>query len=72
MWAVQKASPAQMKARITKSHHLRVRSLGLLYCNETHSLTTPFVVYSDPDPEKVVTDVVGWGVAPAISHPPAG
>lgn len=36
---------------------LVVGSLGLLYCNETHSFTTPFLVYSPPDPERRVTDV---------------
>lgn len=57
MWAVAETSATDMKARITKSKRLKVGSLGLLYCNETHSFTTPFLVYSEPDPEKVVSDV---------------
>jgi len=57
MWVVAETSPTDMKARITKSNRLKVGSLGLLYCNETHSFTTPFLAYSKPDPEKVVADV---------------
>jgi len=57
MWAVAETSPADMKGRITKSKRLKVGSLGLLYCNQTHSFTTPFLVYSIPDPEKIVTDI---------------
>jgi hypothetical protein len=36
---------------------MKVGALGLLYCNETHSFTTPFLVYSEPDPEKVIADI---------------
>jgi hypothetical protein len=57
MWAVAQTSSSDMKARITKSKRMKVGSLGLLYCNETHSFTTPFLVYSEPDPEKIITDV---------------
>lgn len=57
MWAVAETSPTDMKARATKSKRMKVGSLGLLYCNETHSFTTPFLVYSAPDPEKVVSDI---------------
>jgi len=57
MWAVAETSPTDMKARITKSKRMKVGSLGLLYCNQTHSFTTPFLVYSTPDPEKIVTDI---------------
>jgi hypothetical protein len=57
MWAVAETSPSDKKARITKAKRMKVGSLGLLYCNETHSFTTPFLVYSLPDPERIVTDV---------------
>jgi hypothetical protein len=57
MWAVAETSPTDMKGRITKSKRMKVGSLGLLYCNETHSFTTPFLVYSEPDPDRVVSDV---------------
>lgn len=57
MWAVAETSPSDMKARITKSKRLRVGALGLLYCNETHAFTTPFMVYSEPDPDKVIADI---------------
>lgn len=57
MWAVAETSPTDMKARITKSKRMQVGALGLLYCNETHSFTTPFLVYSEPDPEKIISDI---------------
>jgi hypothetical protein len=57
MWAVAETSPADMKARVTKSKRMKVGSLGILYCNETHSFTTPFVVVSEPNETKVVSDV---------------
>jgi hypothetical protein len=57
LWAVNETSPTDMKARITKSKRMTVGSAGLLYCKETHSFTTPFLVYSAPDPVREVTDV---------------
>ena len=57
MWAVAETSPSDMKARITKSKRMTVGSIGLLYCNETHSFTTPFLTYSAPDHDKVVLDI---------------
>lgn len=57
MWAVAETSPSDMKAIITKSKRMKVGSLGLLYCNETHSFTTPFLVYSEPDPDRVIEDI---------------
>ncbi|MBI4643778.1 MAG: hypothetical protein HY790_00890 [Deltaproteobacteria bacterium] len=57
MWAVAEASPPEMKRRITKSKKMRIGSLGLLYCSETQSFTTPFLVYSEPDPEKIITNI---------------
>lgn len=57
LWAVAETSPTDMKARATKSKRMKVGAAGLLYCNETHSFTTPFLVYSEPDPDKIVTDV---------------
>lgn len=57
MWAVAETSSSDRQARITKSKRMRVGALGLLYCNETHSFTTPFLVYSKPEPEKIIIDV---------------
>lgn len=58
LWAVSDTGiPATRKGRVTKSKSMRVRSFGILYCSETHALTTPFVVYSAPDQMRVVTDV---------------
>jgi hypothetical protein len=41
-----------------------VGSLGILYCSETESLTTPFIVYTPVDFHRVVTDV--WPEAWAL------
>ena len=57
MWAVAETSESDMRGRITKSKRMTVGSLGILYCNETHSFTTPFLVYSEPNPEKVIDDI---------------
>jgi hypothetical protein len=57
MWAVAETSSSDRQSRITKSKRMRVGALGLLYCNETHSFTTPFLVYSKPEPEKIIIDV---------------
>lgn len=36
---------------------MKVGCAGVLYCNETHSFTTPFLVWTQPDPDREVTDV---------------
>jgi hypothetical protein len=58
LWAVaQRDDSASASGRATKSQNMRVGSLGILYCVETHALTTPFIVYSKPDSERIVADV---------------
>jgi hypothetical protein len=59
MWAVATLLNQQsMAARITKAEkYLKPGNLGVLYCNPTHSFTTPFIVRSHADPDTVVTDV---------------
>ena len=57
MWAVSETSSADMQSRITKSKRMRVGSLGLLYCSENQCFTTPFIVYPEADPKRVVEDV---------------
>lgn len=57
LWAVSESSPQDMRSRITKSKRMKVGSLGVIYCGEIHAFTTPFVVLSEPDLERVVSDV---------------
>ncbi len=58
MWAVSDTgNPTTFQSRLTKSKNMRVGSFGILYCNETHSLTTPFIVYSAPKPDLVIDNV---------------
>jgi hypothetical protein len=57
-WAVATTSDNDMKVRRTKAErYVDVGDRGLLYCNPTHSFTTPFIIQSKPDPLGVVTDV---------------
>ena len=59
LWAVATLTNQQsMKARTTKAmKYLHPGARGILYCNPTQSFTTPFVVRSNADPDRVVTDV---------------
>jgi hypothetical protein len=58
LWAVATVSDSAMRGRQTKARkYLHPGDAGLLYCNPTHSFTTPFYVNSAADPERVVTDV---------------
>jgi len=59
LWAVATLVNQQsMAARITKAQkYLRIGDFGILYCNPTHSFTTPFIIKSQADPKVVVTDV---------------
>ncbi|WP_152555081.1 hypothetical protein [Desulfonatronum thiodismutans] len=57
MWAVAETSENDMKTRTTKSRSMQIGASGILYCNETHSFTTPFLVYSPPNPDQVVTGI---------------
>lgn len=57
MWAVPKGDESWMKTIKTKSITMMVGSCGLLYCSETKSLTTPFLVYSSVDTNKIITNV---------------
>ncbi len=58
LWAVSHTeNPTTAKVRKTKSQNMRVGSFGILHCNETQALTTPFIVYSKPDLNRVVANV---------------
>ena len=57
-WAVSTVSFSAMAARISKAErYVEIGDRGVLYCNPTHSLTTPFIVRSKPDPTAVVSDI---------------
>ena len=58
LWAVSKSDDAKFASgRQTKSQSMRVGSFGVLYCVETKSLTTPFIVYSKPSTKDEVKHV---------------
>jgi hypothetical protein len=59
IWAVGTLANAQsMAARVTKAaKYLYPGAVGLLYCNPRHAFTVPFIVKSNADPIRTVTDV---------------
>ena len=58
LWAVAKSDVASFSAgRKTKSQNMRVGSFGILYCVETKSLTTPFIVYFKPSVSDTINNV---------------
>jgi hypothetical protein len=62
MWAVGESDNASfVKGRITKAARMPIGAFGILYCNQTGSLTVPFVVYSSADPDRRETEV--WSKA---------
>ncbi|CAD5286397.1 MULTISPECIES: hypothetical protein [unclassified Bosea (in: a-proteobacteria)] len=58
LWAVGESDDSTfVKGRITKADRMPIGAFGILYCNETRSLTVPFVVYSKADPERTESQV---------------
>lgn len=58
MWAVgESTNSVFMKGRITKAARMPIGAFGILYCNETRSLTVPFVVYSKADSKRTEAKV---------------
>ena len=55
-WAVS-LEQADMPGARTKARGLPIGALGILYCVETQSLTTPFLVSSSPDQDATVRNV---------------
>ena len=71
MWAVADTeNPTTFQGRLTKSKNMKIGSFGILYCMETHALTTPFIVYSAADSKSVIENVWrGKWVLPFKIHP---
>ena len=62
MWAVGESENSTfVKGWNTKAGRMPIGAFGILYCNETGSLTVPFVVYSKADPNRTETEV--WSKA---------
>ncbi|MBW7996878.1 MAG: hypothetical protein FVQ81_10005 [Candidatus Glassbacteria bacterium] len=57
LWAVSQRKGGYKQAIITNSKNMKVGSLGLLYCSARKAFTTPFLVTSRPDCEKIVSDI---------------
>ncbi|MCV9937881.1 hypothetical protein OIU35_16115 [Boseaceae bacterium BT-24-1] len=58
LWAVGESDDSTfVKGRITKAARMPIGAFGILYCNETRSLTVPFVVYSKADAERTESQV---------------
>jgi hypothetical protein len=56
MWAVSDAQASNAAIR-TKAQKLPIGTLGLFYCVEVQSLTTPFLIRTKPDEAKTITNV---------------
>jgi hypothetical protein len=71
LWAVSRSPDAAThQGRVTKAKNMRVGSFGILYCSATQSLTTPFIVFSSPDPKAVINNIwKGEWVLPFKIHP---
>ena len=61
-WAVSQAL-AKSKGTVTKAKSMSIGSVGVLYCSDTHELTTPFVTTSLAE-ERAVSDIwpESWGL----------
>ena len=58
LWAVPNSDSDQSnKGRATKAARMEVGSFGILYCTANQSFTSPFIVHSKADPNRVVFDV---------------
>jgi len=59
MWAVATLlNASSMAARARKAErYLHTGAVGLLYCNPRHAFTVPFLVRSEADQTKIVTDI---------------
>jgi len=70
-WAVREPSTsAGMKGHVTKSKRMTVGSFGLIYCGETHSFSTPFIVTSPPEEGVVENNIwAGSWVLPFSIYP---
>jgi hypothetical protein len=55
-WAISK-DQADMSGTATKASRLHLGALGLIYCVETQSFTTPFMVASTPLPGSCITNI---------------
>ena len=71
-WAVSQRDGAAMKGLATKAQEMTIGSLGVFYCTQIQSLTTPFLVYSQPHSTETVNDIwpeaERW-VLPFAIHP---
>ena len=57
-WAVGSSdSDTFNKGRLTKAQKMPIGAFGILYCTETTAYTTPFVVYSKPDPGLTISNI---------------
>ena len=58
IWAVSLSdNQTTMKGRATKSEKMIVGSAGIIWCSETHALTTPFLVRSMARTSETVSNV---------------
>jgi hypothetical protein len=57
LWAISEKQAENVSGSIQKASAMRIGSAGVMYCSETQSFTTPFLVLSSPLPQETVTNV---------------
>src|SRR6476620_106537 len=57
MWAISEQQAAKVSGAVSKSNDLRVGSRGIIYCSDSQTFTTPFLVASKPEPDKRIDNV---------------
>ena len=59
IWAVSVADANVMEGRKTRAKEISRGSYGLIYCSDKNiqSFTTPFLIYSTPQPGKIISNV---------------
>ncbi len=69
-WAVSERDESFMRGLVTRAQRMNIGSAGILYCSDGKYFTTPFLVYSPPQQDVLVTDVwpQEW-VLPFRIHP---
>jgi hypothetical protein len=57
LWAVAAGNGSRTKELTTKAKQMAVGSAGLIWRTGDEYFTTPFLVYSNPDPVRKINDV---------------
>ncbi len=57
LWAISEQQAANVSGAHVKARSMRIGAAGVIYCSDTQSFTSPFLVLSKPAEDEIVTDV---------------